>query len=93
MLEITTARGRVYRIDQEGSFWFRSPHFDAHRIWSLKAGTEKVWPYEKPEVWEDRMPVVGEHLYIASRDEWYVSNKIVSIEPYDHPPRPNRKRP
>jgi hypothetical protein len=90
MLEVTTESGRVYRIDLDESFWFRSPHFVPHRIWGLKAGTEKVWPHEKPEVWEDRMPVVGEHLYVASRDEWWVSNRIVSIEPCEYPERPSR---
>ena len=79
-MRLTTESGRVYDVDVETGFWSRSPNFYTQKLWALKAGTEKVWPHEKPEVWEDRLPTVGEHLYVASRKEWYVSNKIVLIE-------------
>ena len=49
------------------------------------------WPKgEDDPAWEDRMPKIGEHMYIAGRDEWYVSSKITSIEEKQYPPRPER---
>lgn len=86
MLKFTTETGRVYYIDLEGGFWFRSPYFSTQRLWDIRAGSEKVWPWDKPEVWEDRVPEVGEHLYIASREVWFVSTLIVSIEEVENLP-------
>ncbi len=81
--KVTTASGRIYDIDLTDGFWSRSPGFYPERIWMLRAGKEKVHP-SKGE-WEDRMPVVGEHMHVAARDVWYVSTAIVSIEDWDGP--------
>lgn len=83
-LELTTKSGRVYRLDLEGGFWARSPHFHPQRIWALKAGKELRVPDERnKDQWRDDVPHIGEHLYIASSGEWYVSTAIVKIEEKD----------
>jgi hypothetical protein len=81
--KVTTSNGRIYDIDLDGQFWARSPRFYPHRIWSLQAGKEKVVPWQGE--WEDRMPEIGEHMHVGDRDEWYVSNPVVSIEEWEGP--------
>lgn len=76
---VTTENGRQYDIDLDTGFWARSPHWAPHRTWMLQAGDQKVEPWNGG-TWEERMPEVGEHLYIGDRDQWFVSNKVISIE-------------
>lgn len=79
MYEFTTESGRVYRVDVEDQFWHRSPSFYPHRTWALMAGKAKTLPWQDKDNWREGLPEVGEHLYVGDRDEWYVSNRIVSI--------------
>lgn len=85
-IELTTESGRVYLIDVEGGYWSRSPYHHVNRLWDLKAGKKLEVPtMENKENWRDDIPNIGEHLYIKSLDEWYVSTKIVTIEERTHP--------
>lgn len=86
MLRVETESGRVYDIDVESGFWWRlsKPHMKrgtTHRLWALMRGTHFDYPHKSPkDSWEQGDPVVGKHMYIASRDEWYVTSRVVSIE-------------
>ena len=85
MLEVTTETGSVYRIDLINRFW-RKNDGPFERLSALQVGTTKCWPDEDPESWSTaRKPEVGKHMYIASRDSWWVTTKIVSIEELDQP--------
>lgn len=89
MLKVTTETGRQYLIDTEGGFWWRLNKTDGspgwtQRLWFLKRGTHFGWPHESPEgAWEDGLPEVGKFMYISSKDEWYVSTEVVSVEEVD----------
>lgn len=85
VLDVTTESGRHYWIDTEERLWKRIsrsgiPEF-TESIWALKVGAVLAYPWHAPELWQDAdVPVVGKHLFISSRDVWYVSTKVVSIE-------------
>jgi hypothetical protein len=88
VIDAVTATGAIYRIDRENSFWVKMrngyPESQTNRIWALKISTDKleslVWPWAFPDGWEDApLPVVGRHLFISGKDEWYASTKIVEI--------------
>lgn len=89
VIDAVTSTGAVYRIDREDGFWIkhRNGHSESmtNRIWSLKISTDAmeylVWPQNEPDWWEDAdLPVVGRHLYIAGKDEWFATTKIVEIK-------------
>lgn len=84
IIDAVSESGRVYRIDLDDSFWTRSTNGggweSTGRIWQLKTGTVLAWPHNAPDAWEDAViPEIGKHLYIAAKDWWYVSRKIVKI--------------
>lgn len=84
MFEITTSTGARYIIDVEDSFW-RKIHKDGRedpweRIWSMKYSTTlNDFPWNDPKGWTDGVPEVGSHLYIGSKNVWWLSTKIVSV--------------
>lgn len=85
MLEVITEAGSVYRIDLINRFW-RKNDGPFERLSDLQVGTALCWPVEDPESWSDaKMPEVGKHMYIASKDSRWVSTKIVSIEELNRP--------
>lgn len=80
MLRFTTATGATYDVDLENSFW-RKREGSWQRLWGApQAGKVKAFPWEAPDDWFDRLPVEGEHLFVTSRDLWWVSTPVVSIE-------------
>ena len=87
MLEVKTETGRTYLLDVEQGFWMRRSKVKGgyeswERLWQLKTGTDLSWPWQAPEgVWQDaELPEVGKHLFVSSKDTWYVSTLVVSVE-------------
>lgn len=85
-IRATTETGAYYVIDNEGQFW-RKNEGPTQRTWSMKTLPAEPWfnnwhdAYAAlSEVDETDTPVVGERLYISSRDEYYLSTVIVAIE-------------
>lgn len=84
VLDVVTESGSVYRIDLERRFWIK---FSRHgytepieRITDLQVGDELVTLWSKPEAWKSaHLPVLGKHMYIASRDVWWVSLPVVRL--------------
>ena len=92
MLEVKTVSGRTYHVDVENQFWKRLPKTEGgyvggwERIWTLQHGKHFDFPYNSPEgAWTDGLPVVGEFMYIASRDVWWVSTEVASITEIESP--------
>lgn len=93
IVDAITESGTVYRIDKNNSFWIRFPHAASHtyalgflteRIWALKVGTKLNLPWENEVDWQDAdAPEVGKHLYIAGKETWFVSKKVVKIVEVD----------
>lgn len=84
IIDAVTESGRTYRIDLVNGIWCRISKSgyreSTENIWSIKTGTVLCWPWDNPEVWEDaNEPEIGKHLYIASREVWYVSTRIEQI--------------
>ena len=84
VLDAVTASGSVYRLDLERGFWIKHSRHGytepIERIIDLKIGDELVTPWIKPEAWQDaELPVLGKHLYLSSRDVWWVSLVIVRL--------------
>lgn len=88
MLKVTTTTGRIYLVDTENQFWMRLNKDGSknqwERIWSLQCGTYFSHPWTAPaETWEDGDPVVGKYMHVASRNNWWTTTKVVSIEEVD----------
>lgn len=84
IIDAVTESGSRYRIDLERQFWWKfnrdGLRTDTERLWSLKVGTVLSTPWDSPSEWEDaEAPVVGKHLFVTSRDRWYVSTPILEI--------------
>ena len=74
----------VYWVDLEGGFW-RKNQGGLERLWgfgALPGGAEDGIPdwSEVRDALEERDPVIGERLYVSSRDLWYLSSPIERIE-------------
>lgn len=88
MYRISTRSGRVYEVDTEKNFWRRLPRNGEslwgagwERLWVIKGGTMEHDDDGAPQyVWHDRLPEVGEMLYVSSRDAWWRSTPVASIE-------------
>lgn len=91
IIDAISVSGTVYRLNLTKRLWTRFPHENSRsldlvggmteKIWSLKVGTALQWPHLAPEPWEDAdEPVIGKHLYLSSKDVWYVSKPIVEIK-------------
>lgn len=86
MLEVTTESGRKYHVDPENRFWMRIAKTGEHqggweRIWTLQKGTHFAFPWDSPEgTWEDGLPEVGKFMFVSSKDQWWTSTEVVSIE-------------
>ncbi len=85
MIELVTSTGAKYHIDLENQFW-RKTSRDGHvgywdRLWGYKRSPEfpKGFPWEADTGWESELPEVGQHLYITSRDQWWISTPIVEV--------------
>lgn len=88
-LLVTTEKGTVYKIKPEKGLWKREAHPESHnpsmdhyeQMWSLQIGDEKAQPDVAARDWPLRdIPEIGKHMFIASKDSWFVSRKVVSIE-------------
>lgn len=87
MIKVTTKSGRQYLVDVENQFWRRLPKTEGgytmswDRLWSLQKGTHFDWPSRSPEgTWEEGLPEVGKFMYVSSRDQWWTTTEVVSIE-------------
>ena len=80
----TTETGSVYRCD--GWFFWKNLGYK-DRVWTLKAvedlpNRELPWSviHSSPDV---EVPVVGKRLFISGGDLWFLSTRVVSVEPLD----------
>lgn len=86
--EAISESGAKYIIDLEIGLWIkitRDGYINpSERIWSLQVGTELTTPWKDPDNWQKAdLPEVGKHLYLAAKDVWYVSTKIVEVREVD----------
>jgi hypothetical protein len=81
----TTKSGTVYQyengfvriIPKDGPEYTIKPWVMRASNWLVKIEL----PWIAPNAWDDvHRPIVGSHLYVASRDEWRISTTIVSVE-------------
>lgn len=87
---VTTESGRRYEIDHGDMFWRRLPK-DGESAW-VTGGLERIWTLQSGDVlafpWNDptdsfvdvELPVLGKFMFIASRDVWWTSTRVVSVE-------------
>ncbi len=79
-VKFTTQTGSVYVVDLESLVWRKNKGF-VERLRFYGAGKSVTTPWECPEDWEqDRLPVVGEHLYVGNSHIWWVSTEVVEVE-------------
>lgn len=79
MFEVITESGTVYRIDPVNGFWKRGdgPY---ERLKDLRIGAVKCHPTDDPKAWfHVSAPEVGKYMFVASRDSWWVTTKVVSV--------------
>ena len=85
----TTESGTTYTFDG-WSVLIESNRHGTYRIrpWVMRVSTEPAdgpnkigMPWTDPDHWEDSpVPVVGQHLYVAGKDEWRISTLIETVE-------------
>lgn len=83
MKKITTEAGSVYNIDEHGicrKVGSDGTLVSVFKAWSIKKVPDEVETMD--EVWklEDSEPEIGYRMYIAGRDEWWVSTKVSEVE-------------
>lgn len=86
--EATSETGAKYVIDLDIGLWIkitRDGYINpSERIWSLQVGTALSRPWEDPDNWQKAdAPEIGKHLYLAAKDVWYVSTKIIGLREVD----------
>lgn len=88
IIDVTTKSGAIYRIDFDRGFWHKRREYDEgifyevhmEKIWFLKVGTNLTTPWQDEYSWASaERPEVGKHMYISSRDVWYVSTLVADI--------------
>jgi len=82
-MRITTESGSTYSIQHN---IVRKHDKDGRMVDAFKLLTMKSVP-QVPITWEElhdipeTQPVVGQHAFISGRDNWWLTTKIVSIDP------------
>lgn len=86
MYLVKTTNGRYYKIDLERGFWYRSTHRDnsqswgqTERIWSLRDYYGESVPYDEINLYD----LIGKQMFISSKDVWWVTSPVVSVELVD----------
>ena len=88
MYKITTSTGSVYQVDTDQGLWKKNDD-PWERIWALNAVSPDLFGkgLTRDEILEqstqDTIPQPGEHLYVASRDVWWMSTSVTSVEEID----------
>lgn len=81
-MRITTESGSVYSIEHDIVRKHNSYGrlVDAFKLWEMKSVPDVPITWEK--LWElpHTDPVVGQHAFIAGRDSWWLTTKVVTIE-------------
>ena len=84
MFRVTTLSGSVYEIDVDGAFFRKlGPRAQDgwQRLWTFQsAPADGLKPHLDRE-WRDVVePVVGEYMFLGSRDLWWSSTPVTKIE-------------
>jgi hypothetical protein len=82
-MKITTETGSKYLINDGfcTKIDINGKHVDSFKIWSMKpVPNVDVTLLEVLEMPEGE-PKIGERLYVSGKETWWVSTKIVSVEP------------
>lgn len=83
VLVVTTEHGTTYEFFED--FCLRTKNTRGSyghimKIWTMKSGVGVYEPGEANSSWKDtRSPEVGKNLYVAGREGWYNSTKVVSV--------------
>lgn len=80
-MKVTTETGSVYQIDD--GFCVKMDA-DGHRIdsfkaWTIKAVPDEVTTWDEVHALSPSEPEIGKRMYIAGRDVFWVSTRVVSI--------------
>jgi len=82
-MKITTKTGSVYTIDD--GFCVKTDkngnRVDAFKLWTMKSLPKHVKTWDEVHELPGGEPVIGECLYLAGKDVWWVSSAVVDIEP------------
>lgn len=88
-IKIVTARGTYYEIDTDrriacrnDAYTFKYGNLLATPNWRTAWEAEDYFNEHEwaTENGEDRIPEVGEHMYISGLHEWWLSTEVVSVE-------------
>jgi hypothetical protein len=81
VVKITTETGSTYTIknglcvktSSKGNW------VDTFKLWTMKPVPEDIATWEELHSLPEGDPVLGERLYLAGKDVWWVSTRVVSI--------------
>lgn len=81
MKRVTTSTGSVYEFVD--GFVLKNGYMLGSVIVLMASENPINYPWVANDGWEDRFPEVGEHMYVNTLREWWISTPIVSIEEVD----------
>jgi hypothetical protein len=86
-VKVTTNSGAVYEI--RDGICYKTDHrgfaYEPFKVWVTKP-VEYTYDLEWDQFWAlihslpEGEPEIGKHLYIAGKDNWWISTTVVSIE-------------
>lgn len=88
-MKVTTESGAVYRITKN-RICYKTDHYGhtypPFKIWVMKSLDPDNLPFEWSSLNEipTGPPEIGKRLYVAGREEWWISTRVVSIEEDDN---------
>ena len=81
-MKITTESGAVYDITD--GFCVKTGHdgevHSPFKVWVLKPFPEDTPDWDALQALPTGEPVIGQRMYIAGKDEWCISTKVVSVD-------------
>lgn len=81
-MKITTESGATYEIID--GLCYKTDHFGIgyppFKIWIMKSVGPEIQTLNELLDSADSPPEIGKRMYVAGKDEWWISTKIVNIE-------------
>lgn len=91
MIKATTKNGSIYLLVSDSQRLVKIKHgrvvggaYDSilnSKVSDHLLGSDEFrLPWNEPDLWTDSLPVVGKTYYVSTRNEWWITTPIVSVE-------------
>lgn len=80
MKKVTTKSGAVYVVNEKDGFWKKNNDPVERILFCHGVYPEDLIKWHNKEPYDQQPISQGTHLYIGSKDVWWLSTPIVSVE-------------